>query len=211
MPSARTTSPASAPANAATAPAGAAGPAPPRRHAFDYAIVRVVPRVERDEFVNAGVIVHCPTLAYLAAGVELDRGRLAALAPELDGEEIDEIARHLACIPAICDGGPAAGQLGALPASARFNWLVAPYSHVVQVSPVHAGICDDPARALEHLLDTMVRAPAARATPAARAAEATTEAGAAEATREARTAQRALASAAAPGEPPADAGQPAGE
>ena len=126
----------------------------PATDSFDYAIVRVVPRVERCEFINAGVIVFCRTRSYLAARIDLDRDRLLALAP---GIEVDEIERHLAVIPAVCAGGEAAGPIGRLSPSERFHWLVAPRSTIVQTSPVHCGICEDPEKELHQLLDSMVR------------------------------------------------------
>jgi hypothetical protein len=129
----------------------------PERCPFDYAVVRVVPRVERGEFVNAGVIVSCPSQKYLKARVELDAGRLAALDPKFDREMIE---RHLAAIPLICEGGAAAGPIGLLPQRARFHWLVAPRSTVIQTSPVHTGFCEDGDRILEHLFRTMVSRPA---------------------------------------------------
>jgi hypothetical protein len=124
------------------------------RSSFDYAIVRVVPRVERDEFVNAGVILFCRTRRFLGARIELDARRLAALAPSLD---ITEVERYLATIPAICAGGPGSGPIGALPLADRFHWLVAPRSTMIQTSPVHTGLCDSPAAALEELLAAAVR------------------------------------------------------
>ena len=124
---------------------------------FDYAVIRVVPRVERGEFVNAGVIVSCPAKNYLKARVELDRARLAALDPRLDAATIQ---RHLDAVAAICEGGDGAGPIGLLPPRARFHWLVAPRSTVIQTSPVHTGLCRDGEEMLEHLLDTMVRPPA---------------------------------------------------
>ncbi|MGH2355682.1 MAG: DUF3037 domain-containing protein [Chloroflexota bacterium] len=130
----------------------------PALHSFDYAIVRVVPRVERDEFVNAGVILFCRTLDFLEARIELDRRRLAALASDVDPAEVE---RYLASIPVVCAGGEAAGPLGKLSPSERFNWLVAPSSSLIQTSPVHAGLCADPRAALEHLLETAVRLPPA--------------------------------------------------
>jgi hypothetical protein len=133
-------------------------PAPtPQKHAFDYAIVRVVPRVEREEFVNVGVIVHCPTLEFLAARVELDRARLRALAPEMDDASADEIELYLQGIPRICAGGADGGPIGRMALSARFHWLVAPRSHVIQTGPVHTGLCSDPDAAIGRLLDAMVR------------------------------------------------------
>lgn len=123
---------------------------------FDYAVVRVVPRVERGEFVNAGVIVSCPGRNYLKARVELDPARLAALDPYFDRETVE---RHLAAIQRICEGGPQGGPIGLLPQRARFHWLVAPRSTIIQTSPVHTGLCDDGDRMLERLFDTMVRTP----------------------------------------------------
>ena len=123
-------------------------------HTFDYAIVRVVPRVEREEFVNCGAIVFCRTLGWLGAAIELDRARLAALAPHIDG---DEVALALAAIPRICAGEPDAGPVARLPQAERFHWLVAPRSTITQTSPVHSGLCVDPAVALERLMVTMVR------------------------------------------------------
>lgn len=124
---------------------------------FDYAVVRVVPRVERGEFVNAGVIVSCPARGYLKARVELDAARLAALDPAFDPESI---ARHLEAIPRICEGGPAAGPIGLLPQRTRFHWLVAPRSTVIQTSPVHTGLCEDGDPVLERLFRAMVSRPA---------------------------------------------------
>ena len=126
---------------------------------FDYSVVRVVPRVERGEFVNAGVIVSCPGKNYLKARVELDAERLAALDPDFDRETVE---RHLNAIPLICEGGPQAGPIGLLPQRARFHWLVAPRSTIIQTSPVHTGFCEDGDRVLEHLFDRMVRTPRAK-------------------------------------------------
>lgn len=125
----------------------------PERSCYDYAILRVVPRVEREEFVNAGVILFCLARDFLAARVALDRGRVAALHPEADLVTIEE---HLAVIPRICAGGPDAGAIGRLSRRERFHWLVAPRSTVVQVSPVHTGLCDEPARALDDVFERMV-------------------------------------------------------
>jgi Protein of unknown function (DUF3037) len=124
---------------------------------FDYAVIRVVPRVERGEFVNAGVIFSCPSKNFLKARVELDAERLAALDPAIDRETV---GRHLAAILRVCEGGAQAGPIGLLPQRARFHWLVAPRSTVIQTSPVHTGFCEDGDLMLEHLLTTMVRPPA---------------------------------------------------
>lgn len=125
------------------------------RGTYDYAIVRVVPKVEREEFVNVGAIVSCPAIDFLEARIELDEPRLKALDPTLD---LESIRAHLATIPAICAGGEGAGPIGLLSQRERFYWLVAPRSTILQTSPVHTGTCEDPAALLEHLLDTMVRA-----------------------------------------------------
>ncbi|EAU67931.1 DUF3037 domain-containing protein [Stigmatella aurantiaca] len=124
------------------------------RSSFDYAIVRVVPRVERGEFINAGVILYCLTSRFLAARVELDEKRLAALAPEVD---MELVRGHLESIPRICAGGRGAGPIGQLPQKERWHWLVAPRSTILQTSPVHSGLCEAPDRALEHLMERMVR------------------------------------------------------
>lgn len=131
----------------------------PARSSFDYAVVRVVPRVEREEFVNAGVIFFCLERDFLAARVELDRARLTALFPGVDLALVEE---HLAALSRVAAGGEGSGPIGKLSARERFHWLVAPRSTIIQVSPVHSGLCEDPAGALEHLMDRMVRAPAAR-------------------------------------------------
>jgi hypothetical protein len=126
----------------------------PQPSTYDYAVVRVVPRVERGEFVNAGVIVFCSARGYLKAAIELDEARVLALDPTL---ELDTIRAALAAIPAVCAGGEAAGALGRLSARERFDWLVAPRSTSIQTSPVHAGRCADLDAALETLMDRMVR------------------------------------------------------
>ncbi len=123
---------------------------------YDYAVVRVVPRVEREEFVNVGVIVSCAVPEFLDARLEIDEGRLAALDATLN---MESIRAHLAAIPLICRGGEQAGPIGRLSTRERFHWLVAPRSTSIQVSAVHTGYCTDPAAALEHLLETMVRPP----------------------------------------------------
>jgi hypothetical protein len=131
----------------------------PAACSYDYAVVRVVPRVEREEFVNAGVILFCLERDFLAARVELDGDRVRALWPDADLALVEE---HLAAIPRVCAGGEGAGPIGRLSSRERFHWLVAPRSTVLQVSPVHSGLCDDPERELEHLLERMVRLPRSR-------------------------------------------------
>lgn len=124
---------------------------------YDYAIVRVVPKVERAEFVNVGVIVSCPTLDLLLARIELDERRLTALDPTLD---LESVRTHLAAIPTICVGGDQAGPIGRLSQRERFHWLVAPRSTVIQTSPTHTGSTRDLDTVVERLLETMVRPPA---------------------------------------------------
>jgi DUF3037 family protein len=122
---------------------------------YDYAIVRVVPRVEREEFINAGVILSSQAQDFLAARIDLDESRLLALDP---GVDLEAVRINLASIPLVCAGGPAAGPIGKLAPRERFHWLVAPRSTIIQTSPVHSGRCQDPAAALDHLVRTMVRA-----------------------------------------------------
>lgn len=108
---------------------------------FEYALIRIVPRVERGEAINAGVVLLCRQQRFLAARLQLDAARVLALAPDLDLEVLGE---QLAHIPIICAGGAAAGPIGALPQYERFRWLTAPRSTIIQPSPVHTGLCTDP-------------------------------------------------------------------
>jgi len=121
---------------------------------YDYAIVRVVPKVERAEFVNAGVIVSCQKLDLLIARIELDEQRLKALDPSID---LELVRTHLAAIPTICAGGEQAGPIGKLSQRERFYWLVAPRSTIIQMSPTHTGSARDLEAVAERLLETMVR------------------------------------------------------
>ncbi|MCU1382043.1 MAG: hypothetical protein JWL71_740 [Acidobacteria bacterium] len=123
-------------------------------HTYDYAVIRVVPRVERGELINVGVILSCPSADFLDARIELDAARLLALDPSLD---LDAARAHLEVIPRVCRGAAEAGEIGALPQRNRFHWLVSPRSTIIQMSPVHTGRTDDPEKTLQHLLDTMVR------------------------------------------------------
>ena len=123
------------------------------RFPYAYAVIQVVPRVERDERFNAGVVLFCRPKRFLGARVHLDPVRLAALAPGLDPEPV---RRLLERIPLVCAGGKAAGPIGLLPQTERFHWLVAPSSTVVQAGPVHAGLTDDPKAALERLFAELV-------------------------------------------------------
>lgn len=124
----------------------------PALSSFDYAVVRMVPNVERGEFINVGVILFCRTRRFLGAAVELDRRRLAALAPHFD---IDQAEAHLALIPRIAQGDDS--PIGRLDQAERFHWLVTPRSTSIQVSAVHTGLCRDPQAALENLMEMMVR------------------------------------------------------
>jgi hypothetical protein len=126
------------------------------RDAYDYAIIRVVPRVEREEFVNIGVIVSCPSRDFLEARIVIDETRLRALHPTID---LDVIRAHARSITAICAGGPQAGALARLSQRERFHWLVAPRSTIIQTSAVHTGQCDDPVKLMDHLLAKMVLTP----------------------------------------------------
>jgi DUF3037 family protein len=122
-------------------------------HTYDYAVVRVVPRVERGEFVNAGIILSCDMRRILQARIALDERLLRAIDSDVD---LDLVRNALATIPAICAGGEGAGDIGKMSARERFHWLVAPRSTIVQTSPVHTGQCADPDAALDHLMRTMV-------------------------------------------------------
>jgi Protein of unknown function (DUF3037) len=121
---------------------------------FEYAIVRIVPRVEREEFLNVGIILYCPAQQFLHTAFELNEARLLVLdAPE----NISGISAYLSMFEQICAGSAEAGSLGALSSGERFRWLTAPRSTIVQTSPVHTGLCADAGKTLEHLLGTLVR------------------------------------------------------
>jgi DUF3037 family protein len=121
---------------------------------FQYAIVRVVPQIERAEFINAGVIVFCRARKYLAARTELNVERLRSLDSSADPQAIKA---QLVAITSIAAGDPTVGPLAALPQSERFHWLAAPASTVVQTSPTHSGICEDPDQTLDHLFKRLVQ------------------------------------------------------
>ena len=120
---------------------------------YDYAIVRVVPRVEREEFVNAGVIVSCQRSGYLQAAMALDEARLLSIDPQVD---LELVHRHLHSIVAICAGAAEAGPIAQLPFRARFHWLTAKRSSIIQTSAVHTGLCTQAEQALERILQRMV-------------------------------------------------------
>jgi hypothetical protein len=124
----------------------------PAQTSFDYAVLRVVPRVDREEFINAGVIVFCAQQPFLGARVHFDEARLKALWPSLD---VELVRHHLGAVPRICSGDPDAGPIARLSPRERFHWLVAPRSTIIQVSPVHSGLCDTPAEALERLFQQL--------------------------------------------------------
>ena len=121
---------------------------------FQYAILRVVPDVERGECVNAGVVLFCRPRRFLAARTELDVERVRALDP---GADLEAVRDHLDAICRIAAGDPAAGPIAALPVSERFHWIVAPSSTIIQCSPVHTGLSEDPGAELDHLMDRLVR------------------------------------------------------
>jgi hypothetical protein len=120
---------------------------------FQYAVLRLVPRVEREEFLNVGVIVFCRSRRFLAARVALDPRRVRALAPDVDLEVAGE---HLDARARVAAGDPDAGPIAALPPSERFHWLVAPSSTIIQTSSVHSGLCEDPGAVLERLFEQLV-------------------------------------------------------
>jgi hypothetical protein len=125
----------------------------PGRSAFQYAILRVVPSVERGERLNVGVALHCPERKFLGVRVALDEARLRALAPACD---VAAVREALDALVAVADGDPSAGPLAKLSASERFGWLAAPSSTVLQPSAVHTGLTEDPAHTLGHLFATLV-------------------------------------------------------
>ncbi len=126
------------------------------RHAFEYAVLRVVPRVDRGELMNAGVLLYCRPLRYLGAGVDLDSDRVRALDP---GADLPAIEHALAAVAAVCDQLPAAGEAGQQDIGRRFRWLTAPRSTVVQPGPVHTGLTADPPGELARLLAALVLRP----------------------------------------------------
>lgn len=125
----------------------------PPRSAYQYSIVRILPRIERGESLNVGVILLCRERRFLGARISLDERRLAALAPDLDPAAIRP---HLHAIERIAGGDATAGPIAILGLGERFHWLVAPSSTIIQPSEVHTGLCDDPAAELDHLVATLV-------------------------------------------------------
>ncbi|MGP2440042.1 DUF3037 domain-containing protein [Streptomyces sp. JW3] len=124
------------------------------RDVYEYVLLRVVPRVERGECVNAGVLLYCRAKAFVAARTHLDEARLRALDP---GADVDGVRAALRAVEAVCAGGAAAGQAAGDDPGRRFRWLIAPRSTVVQPGPVHTGLTTDPAAEIERLLEVLVR------------------------------------------------------
>ena len=122
----------------------------PQSHPYEYALIRVVPRVDREEFVNVGVILLCRTLRFLDLRLRVDEARLLALHP---GVDLDQVRAHLALIPQVMAG---AGPFAGLDRAERFRWVAAPHSTTVQASPIHSGLCQDPVTALEQIFNKMV-------------------------------------------------------
>ncbi|MBL1100703.1 DUF3037 domain-containing protein [Streptomyces coffeae] len=124
------------------------------RDVFEYAVVRVVPRVERGELINAGVVVYCRARSFVTARIHLDEARLLALDPSAD---VAGVRAALGAVEGVCSGGERAGQAAGDDAGRRFRWLVAPRSTVVQPGPVHTGLTTDPEAEAERLLELLVR------------------------------------------------------
>ena len=137
----------------------------PDRHAFEYAVIRVVPHVGREEFVNAGVVLFSRGAGFLGCQIALDRERLRAFVgagsgagatPDTPALDLDALQAHLQALRDVCGGDAAAGPIARLSPSERFHWLVAPRSTTIQISPVHGGVSEDPAATLRHLFETLV-------------------------------------------------------
>lgn len=121
---------------------------------YDYVVIRVVPKVEREEFINAGIILFCKEKKFLKTKIELDEDKLKLLNNDID---IESIKTHLAAIEAVSEGRESAGSIAKLSQSERFHWLTSPKSTIIQTSAVHSGYCNDPFKTLEHLVKAMVR------------------------------------------------------
>ncbi|RAJ99999.1 Protein of unknown function (DUF3037) [Larkinella arboricola] len=124
------------------------------KHVFEYAVIRVVPRVEREEFMNVGVIVYCPAQGFLQTVFELNEDRLRAFCSEID---LPDLRERLRVFQKICAGRREGGPIGQLPIAARFRWLAANRSTIVQTSPMHTGLCEDASQTLERLFERLVR------------------------------------------------------
>lgn len=125
----------------------------PGKHLFEYAVIRIVPRVEREEFLNTGVMLYCKDLKYLSVLYTINKERLAALCGTLDCNEVEE---HLHSFEQICKGDKDGGPIAALDLPSRFRWLTATRSTVVQTSKVHPGFCTDPQETLNKLFEQLV-------------------------------------------------------
>ena len=124
------------------------------KHLFEYAIIRVVPRVEREEFLNVGVIIYCADEQFLKTKCELNKEKLSVLSNELD---FDDLEKRLYAFEQICKGTEEGGPIGKLPIASRFRWLTAARSTIVQTSPVHPGLCNDPQETLDKLYEELVK------------------------------------------------------
>ncbi|GAB3517012.1 DUF3037 domain-containing protein [Emticicia fontis] len=122
-------------------------------HLYEYAVVRIVPRVEREEFLNVGVILYCPKKGFLKVRYQLDEARLKAFSCNL---EVDELAEYLHTLERICIGGKNGGPIGVLPIASRFRWLTATRSTIIQTSKIHPGFCIEPEETLERLFNQLV-------------------------------------------------------
>ena len=125
----------------------------PATHSFDFATIRIVPRVDREEFINAGVLLFCLERKFLGARVEVDDARLTTLWPDID---LELLRQHVESFPKICAGVPDGGPIARLSLRERFHWLAAPRSTVIQISPVHSGICESPEEKLDELFERLV-------------------------------------------------------
>lgn len=125
----------------------------PEHHLFEYAVIRVVPKVEREEFLNVGVILLCSKQKFLKAHIHINNARLNAICPTID---LAEVENHIQSFQRICEGGVTSGPIGQLPLPDRFRWLTAARSTMVQASKVHPGLCTDPQQTLQHLFDQLV-------------------------------------------------------
>ncbi|HEY4875636.1 MAG TPA: DUF3037 domain-containing protein [Puia sp.] len=124
------------------------------KHLFEYAVIRLVPRVEREEFLNTGVILYCSDQNFLRVKFSVNKNRIEAMAPEQD---IEEIEKRLEVFDQICRGNDESGSIGKLPLASRFRWLTATRSTIVQISPVHPGLCINASETLEKLFEELVR------------------------------------------------------
>jgi hypothetical protein len=127
------------------------------RSSLEYCVLRVVPDIERAEFLNTGVVLICRQSRYLGCRIQLDHDRLRSLWPQISAETIDLIEQHLALIPLICAGDDTGGPIARLGLGERWHWLTAPASTIVQPGPVHTGLADDPGAELDRLFTRLVQ------------------------------------------------------